>query len=281
MTEDAKRELERRRLTQLFDFLKAYVDLRYPPIRDIAQQLRVLWLDERPDHPAVELFRHESNEDEQAGDSATVLRVQRPPTTACPVPPDAVREWLKDGWQHLDGKIEIQPSRNIPAENGRARIERFENDPKRALDLGRWRKVREEWVANERPARAALEWFQRIYEWWGVLEREGERVEILVGDGLLRCPDELEEFKHPILLQRVELEFHPEKRPPEFIFRSREEPPKLYKELLTRLPEIDSGQIAACDGELKEAEFSPLGGDDTASSETQGFFAPPRLVLAG
>jgi very-short-patch-repair endonuclease len=96
------------------------------------------------------------------------------------------------------------------------------------------------------------------------VEREGERVEMLVGDGLLRCPDDLGQFKHPVLLQRVELEFHPEKRPPEFVFRKREEPPELYKELLTRLPEVDAGQIAACDGELKEAEFSPLGGDDTA-----------------
>jgi very-short-patch-repair endonuclease len=264
MTVDAENQLQRGRLTRLFEFLKAYVDLRYPPVRDITQQLRVLWLDERPDHPAMELFRDESAEEERGGDFATVLRVARPPTTACPAPPAPIGDWLKDGWQHLDGKLEIHPSRNTPAEKGRARIERFEDDPRREAVLERWRKAREEWITNERPARAALEWFQKIYEWWGVLEREGERVEMLVGDGLLRCPDELGEFKHPVLLQRVELEFHPEKRPPEFVFRKREEPPELYKELLTRLPEADSGQIAACDGELKEAEFSPLGGDDTA-----------------
>lgn len=206
MTQDAKRELERGRLTRLFDFLKAYVDLRYPPVRDIAQQLRVLWLDERPDHPAVELFRDETEEDQRTDDFAIVLRVARPPTTACPAPPAPLNEWLKDGWQHLDGKVEIHPSRNVPAEKGRARIERFEDEPRRAAVLEHWRKAREEWITNERPARAALEWFQKIYEWWDVLEREGERVEMLVGDGLLRCPDELGDFEHPVLLQKVELE---------------------------------------------------------------------------
>jgi len=119
-------------------------------------------------------------------------------------------------------------------------------------------------VTNERPPRAALAPFQTVYEWFGLLEREGEKVELLVGDGLLCCPDEVGEFKHPVLLQRVELEFHPEKRPPEFVFQKREQPPELYKELLARLPEVNSAQVSACDGELKEAEFSPLGGDDTA-----------------
>ncbi|MBI2926145.1 MAG: AAA family ATPase [Verrucomicrobia bacterium] len=181
-----------------------------------------------------------------------------------PSPPAVLADWLQVGWQELDGRVEAHPSRNISTREGRARIERFDDDLNSWAVLQRWRKERDAWVTNERPARAALALFQSVYEWFGLLEREGERVELLVGDGFLRCPDEPGESKHPVLLQRVELEFHPEKRPPEFVFRKREQPPELYKELLVRLPDAHSAQVSACDAELKEAEFSPLGGDDTS-----------------
>jgi very-short-patch-repair endonuclease/Cdc6-like AAA superfamily ATPase len=96
-----------------------------------------------------------------------------------------------------------------------------------------------------------------------MLEREGERVELLLGDGLLCWEQEAGDFKHPVLLQKLELEFHPEKREPEFIFRKREQPPELYREFLHALPGNNSQQIIQCDAELKTAEFSPLGGRDT------------------
>jgi hypothetical protein len=40
------RQAMRERLTKLFEFLKAYTDLRYPPVREINSQLRTLWLKE-------------------------------------------------------------------------------------------------------------------------------------------------------------------------------------------------------------------------------------------
>ena len=48
---------QRERLLKVFEFLKAYTELRYPPVRDIGQQLRVLWLKNLPEHPSVEVFQ--------------------------------------------------------------------------------------------------------------------------------------------------------------------------------------------------------------------------------
>ena len=117
---------------------------------------------------------------------------------------------------------------------------------------------------NEAPARASLKLFQTVYEWYGVLEREGERMELLVGDGLLRwTPESGEKFSHPVLLQKLELEFDPEKPQPQFVFRKREQPPELYMEFLRVLPEVNTQQLARCADELKKTEFAPLGEDDT------------------
>ena len=263
MSEQANLHLGRERLTKLFEFLKAYTDLRYPPVRDIAQQLRCIWLKELPAHVSVELFRDtgKSPDDEESND--IVLRLTRPSITQCPSPPGELSEWLNPGWQELSGKAEVRRSRNVVEKDGTTLIERFETVYQRRSLLRTWQQQREQWIINERPARESLALFQTAYEWYGVQEREGERIELLVGDGLLRCPDANGEFRHPILLQKLELEFYPEKRQPQFIFRKRDQPPELYMEFLRALPGVNSSQLAKCAEELKEAEFAPLGAEDT------------------
>jgi very-short-patch-repair endonuclease len=252
----------RERLTKLFEFLKAYTDLRYPPVRDINHQLQTLWLKDLPAHSSVELFRDVGKIDDDGEDSDIVLRLTRPITTSCPPLPSELSGWIKQGWREYRGKVEVEATRNVVTD-GKTRIERFEDDYQRPTLLRNWQRQRDLWVTNERPARLVLTFFQTIYEWWGIQEREGEKIELLVGDGLLQCTDAAGEFRHPVLLQKLELEFYPEKKQPQFVFRKREQPPELYMEFLRALPEVNNQQLARCADELKKAEFAPLGGEDT------------------
>ncbi|MEW6304783.1 MAG: AAA domain-containing protein [Verrucomicrobiota bacterium] len=262
MTQETDTQQVRERFTKLFEFLKAYTDLRYPPVRDIDQQLRTLWLKDLPAHPSVELFKDPGHGVHEGDDSDVVLRLTRPTITRCPAPPAPLVEWLNPGWQELGGRVEVEKTRTN-GKGPKAQVERFEDDYRRPSLLRSWQQQREQWVASERPARKAQELFQAIYEWHGVQDREGEKIEMLVGDGFVRCPAEGGEFQHPVLLQRLELEFYPEKRQPQFVFRKREQPPELYMEFLRTLPGVNNAQLARCADELRKAEFAPLGGEDT------------------
>ena len=253
----------RKRLVKLFEFLKAYTDLSYPPVRDINQQPRTLWLKDLPIHTSVEVLRDAGKVEDEVEDNDTVLRLTRPTITTCPSPPAALSEWLKPGWREFAGKVEVEATRNVVDRGGKTRIERFEEDPRHLSLLSSWQQQREQWVANERPARQSLALFQTIYEWYGIQERQGEKTEMLIGDGLLCCSDTNGDFRHPVLLQKLELEFYPEKKQPQFIFRKRELPPELYMEFLRVLPEVNNQQLARCADELKKTEFAPLGENDT------------------
>ena len=189
MSSQPNTQSTRERLSKLFEFLKAYTDLRFPPVRDIAQQPRSLWLKELPPHPSVELFPDADKSEDQTEDNDIVLRLTRPAITQCPPPPAALAEWLKPSWRELPGKVEVQATRNVVGRDGGTLIERFDTDSWRPSLLRAWQQQRELWIANERPARESLTLFQTVYEWYGVQEREGERMELLVGDGLFRCPD--------------------------------------------------------------------------------------------
>jgi very-short-patch-repair endonuclease len=262
MNKQPDTQATRERLTKLFEFLKAYTDLRYPPVRDINQQPRTLWLKDLPAHPSVELFRDTGNADDETDDSDVAFRLTRPATTPCPPPPAALSEWLKLGWREYRGTVEVEATRNVVTD-GKTCIERFEDNYQRPTLLRDWQRQREQWVKNETPARQTLALFQTVYEWYGILEREGEKIELMVGDGLLCCPDAAGKFRHPVLLQKLELEFYPEKKQPQFVFRKREQPPELYMEFLRVLPEVNTQQLARCADELKKTEFAPLGEDDT------------------
>ena len=247
MNEQPATQVHRDRLLKLFEFLKAYVDLRYPPVKEIREQMRTLWLQDLPQHSSIEVFGGTIQPGEHSEDSDVILRVTRPELTNCPAPPIGIAEWIKSGWQNIDDSADFHTSRNIPEKGGQARVERFEEVPQRIVQFNRWQQQRAEWRENEEPARKALAVFQSGYEWFGIHEREAERIEILVADGLLNCSDERGVFNHQVLLQRLELEFYPEKRSPQFVFRKREQAPehctsnsfaRFLKQTCSRLPNV-------------------------------------------
>ncbi|HSY53438.1 MAG TPA: AAA domain-containing protein, partial [Opitutaceae bacterium] len=263
-TEPHDLQPKRERLTKVFEFLKAYTELRYPPVQDIAQQTGVFWLKDLPPHSSVELSHH-PEEIESAEDPAEiVLRITRPALTECPDPPVEIIDWLMPGWQEIENVVAVHPSHTVPYKNERGRIELFEEVSRRPALLKEWQQVRAAWQITERPARQSLKLFESAYEWYGIQEREAERIEILYGDGLLHCPDDHGIFDHPVLLQKLELEFYPEGRHPQFVFRKREHPPELYLEFLRALPKVNHLQIARCADELKKNELSPFGNGDTS-----------------
>lgn len=114
------------------------------------------------------------------------------------------------------------------------------------------------------------------------MDRDGGRVELMVGDGLIECIDETGRlFRHPVLLRRLELEFRPEKRNPQFIFRRKDQPPELCIDFLRSFPEIDTHQLARCADELAKLKFDPLGQDDTAGflrRLIQGLFVDGQYI---
>lgn len=116
-------------------------------------------------------------------------------------------------------------------------------------------------MVGERPARLAAKLFEKLYELHGQIEREAERVELVVGDGILswRLPDG--GIHHPVLLQRVQLEFRPEI--PEFIIRETEHGPEIYSALFRALPDVDGRHIGRCREELDKGAYHPLGQEAT------------------
>jgi DNA-directed RNA polymerase subunit L len=258
------------RLVQTFKFLKELNELRNPVPRDLSGS-EVMRIDTWPLHPCVQVRRGDRAEDD-ANDVAEaemepLIRIERARLTPCPAPPEILDGWLKPGWQSVDAEAQVLESRNFQDKEKQTGTVAFADDRKRVAALSVWTMARMKWAEAERPAIAARQLFERIHALWTTMQREGDRVEVMLADGML---DVAEHFiRHPVLMQRVNLEF--DLSVPEFRFNTGTEKVELHRALLRLVPNIQGRMIAHFDKELEEQPVEPLGGEST-----EGFFH--RLV---
>lgn len=251
------------RVKRLFQFLREFHHIRNPIKRHVDEQLWVMWLKDLPDHPSVDVsgirIRAESNSqpasegnlrEHQADTKAEdqpILRVRRPKITHPPRPPQSLREWLLRGWDDPFREVQIRQVINEPVTDDapdEAEAVRFADDPERVQAYESWKQERDEWAVRERPARAAMKVFEQLYELYGRIERESERLELVLGDGILSWGLPSGGVYHPLLLQRVQLQFDP--KVPEFTVTEADLAVELYSAVLRLMPEATPGALTIC-----------------------------------
>lgn len=266
--------VSRTRLRQVFTFLKALDEHRNPVKRQVREQPWLLTLRKLPEHPDVDLVY--PVEESDAGDAAEtgrggfILRVRRPKLTPSPVPPAPYTEWIEGDWKDPSAAVDFRPqivrseaAHDSEGATSQDSIELFEEDQDRVAALAGWKVERDRWAARERPARQAMNLFDRLYSLHGRLARVSDEEELVFGDGMLNWRVAAGGLHHPILLQRVDLEFDPLK--PEFTVTEADAPVELYSALLRTAEEVDGRVLAGLREELEAGGVSPLLGRSTSA----------------
>src|SRR5260370_11612146 len=196
----------REKLTGVFRYLEALNQHRNPAKRQIREQLWSLWLHDLPDHSSIKRGASksasaksktaDSQNDEASG---FVLKVQRPSLTSPPEPPAAIATWLVSGWDDPSNEAFLSVSRNASDHGGETRTVDFADDPSRLAALQRWRVGREECAKSEKPARAAMKIFETLCALFGRIDREAERVTLVLGDVIRSCSLLEGDIDHPRL----------------------------------------------------------------------------------
>jgi very-short-patch-repair endonuclease len=261
-------ELGRDRIIQVFEYLKALNEHRSPAKRQINEQPWILWHDSLPDHPAIALGVGQRDNESQDNDSPQpdedfVLRVRRPKLTPAPTPPEELRPWIKSGWEDPENaEITWIESKNEVDDEGETFIITFGDDSARPDLLDIWRPTREQWRQNELPARRAMKVFERLYELHGRIEREAERLDLVLGDGLLSWKCDEGGIFHPVLIQRVQLTF--DATVPEFTIADSDYGVELYTALFQSNTDVAPQSLATCRDELDQGDYHPLAEDASA-----------------
>ena len=253
----------RSKLTQVFRYVQAFNQLQNPIKQDIEDQAWVMWFHDLPDHPCIhtgtklgqENISHPTTVKEIAGgEDGFVLKVKRPKVTVCPEPPKEIAASLQNGWQNIDEKVTfVDQSKRTD----------INNDTKYKKLFDEWIMRRDTWIEQEQPNIRVLDIYKHLYDMSAQLKREGERIELMLGDGILSWyPTTTSGVHHPILLLRLQLHFNPQI--PEFTLTETEHPAELYTSLLQTLPTVNAKEIAHSRQDFEQGEWHPLGNDDTS-----------------
>jgi hypothetical protein len=180
-----------------------------------------------------------------------VLRVGRPAEEPCPEPPAILRDQLHHGWDQPDRPTRLQtvPPSVVVAEDSEA----FRLASARREAFERWRPEREAWAREQRP----MSLFLQLYELWTKYERETEKYQIYLGDGMLLKASADEKVAHPVILQRLDLHFDP--TIPAFTLTESEDAPVLYAPMLRHL-DVDGKTLLQLHQRFGEQGLDPLSG---------------------
>ena len=245
----------RDRLRRIFSYIRELTRLRTPPVSESSSYPWTLAFSRLPEHPTIQPGKYPGNPDEWDG---VILRVVRPTETKCPTLPPELKEWVKSGWEQLIPDVSKVTSRNLVDSNGQTRTETFEADPKRVDALISWLGKRASWLEAEKPVRDASLVFSNLFDLLGRMKRESEKFQLYIGDGHLNWQSARGPINHPLLLQKVELEFN--SNTPEFIIRETEDELEVYSELL-RFHELDGSGIQEAKTKLTSLSPHPLGNE--------------------
>ncbi|HXJ46963.1 MAG TPA: AAA domain-containing protein [Candidatus Dormibacteraeota bacterium] len=266
-----KLRVSREKLTRVFRYLEALNQHRNPAKRQLREQLWSLRLCDLPEHSSVQrgevktpsVKAKKANDEAQSNGASYVLKVQRPRLTRPPEPPEEIAAWLTNGWDDPSSEPAIEESRRESEEAAGIAVTRFEDEQGRVVSFERWKPQREEWARKEKPARAAMKLFETLYALYGRIDREGERVELILGDGILSWRRAEGGIFHPILLQRLQLQF--DASVPEFTLTEADHPVELYSALFQSMNDVDGRAIGRCREELEQEGFHPLMNGSTSA----------------
>jgi very-short-patch-repair endonuclease/superfamily I DNA/RNA helicase len=263
------------KVRQLYAFLKEANQIQFRPVRRLIDQPYVVHISDMPRHPSAQLFRPVRTDDSVEVPD-TLIRVARPKLTRCPTPPDTCIDWLLPNWDdpHINPEVadskntlEIQTNEDGEEVEGTVTI-LFTGDQLRVEEFRQWNEERNKWTQPEIIARGAMKFFEDFYGLYSRIEKEGEKIELLVGDGFLSWQvesgiDGQVAIQHPILLKRVELRFNP--NIPEFTIHETDREIELYSNIFLDLKDVESVSIRNRKIELESSQYHPLGWEDTTA----------------
>ncbi len=266
MTQVSNNPVVHTKLIQIFRYLQALNQLRNPIQREINDQPWKMWLHDLPEHPCIRrgvyLNTVGSDEnDEGNSNDDFILKVSRPKLIDAPAPPKEIIAWLRNGWQQINGQVSVEPTQKR-GEGSYALTISFNDDPQRPLLLEEWKRRRERWIDAEKPAYAAYDIFDKLYALLSQLDRESERLELMIGDGLLSWQSVGNiPIHHPLLLLRLQVRFNPDI--PEITLFETGQSSELHTALLQGMQAVQASEIARCREDLETGNWHPLQGEET------------------
>jgi hypothetical protein len=253
-------------IIRVLKFLQEFQRAKTPPVLNLAEHSWKLYFDKLPHYSLIQVGNHfeyleQLFENDNFVEGNFILRIGRPTESDCPPPSVVAENWLKPVWETPGVEPQIHLSKTYKNLVGRTVTEAFDDSPERVEAFEDWLGDRKKWEESEIHVHDALNVFNEYFDLWSKLRRESEKFQLFVADGMFcwESPDGV--IHHPLLIQKVQLEF--DSRAPEFVIRDAFDQPTLQTAIL-RFLGIDGKHISHFQDMVSKSHIHPLGGQGTS-----------------
>ncbi|MCZ6769380.1 MAG: AAA domain-containing protein [Acidobacteria bacterium] len=267
-TEQFPREVRKKAIVlivRVLKFLQEFHRTKTPPIVNLKEQSWKIYLDELPHYSLIQVGTHfeylkQLFEEESLVEGNFILKIGRPKESHCPPPSVVAENWLKPGWETPGVEPQIHFSKTYKNVVAQTVTEAFDDSPERVEAFEDWLHERKKWEESEINVHDALNVFNEYFHLWSKLHRESEKFQLYVADGIFCWESPQGLIHHPLLIQKVQLEFN--SRVPEFVIKDSVDYPTLHSTIL-RFLGIDGKDISRFQELVSQSHIHPLGGQAT------------------
>lgn len=254
------------KITRVLKFLQEFDLAKTPPIISLGEQPWKQYFDGLPNSSMIKVGAHykylkQIFDSQNLAEGNFILKSGRPTETPCPPPPVVTENWLKPDWENPAVELGYHSTKTYKNLVGKTVTENFNDSPERLEGFEDWAEERRKWAADEINIHEALNVFGEYFDLWSKLRRESEKFQLVVGDGIFRWESPQGIIHHPLLIQKVQLEFN--SFVPEFVVKDAVDPPTLHTALL-RFMGVDGKYISDYQQILTKSHIHPLGGRETS-----------------
>ena len=248
-------EKGRYNLKQLYSYIRALAERRFAIIYNHSNYGFDLRFDELPNHETIITPAFEEVKDPAETD--LLLSVCKAEVVPCPALPKSLAGWLENGWDDPSCKAVPMDKHEIPTDDPeKPEIELFTDNPVRRADYGVWLSLREKWQEAALPAFRARKLYDKLYALYSELEREKDRLELMIGDGIFETVlEDGTKICHPLVLERVSLVFN--SNVPCFTVNACDVNPVLYSRLLRSIPGLEWSCLSNFTEQLEHDQIHP------------------------
>lgn len=243
------------KLLQVFNYAKALNEVKNPIIYNIENQRWSMRFKDLPNHESIDyidIAADQADNEDEVSSKDYIVKSRRPVLTECPMPPEDIIKYINSDWKDVNKKVELISG--IKLENEEEVQTVTIGDEIQSL-FEKWNEERNQWLLNEKPARAAMRIFQQLYKLYSEIDKESETIELVIGDGLLKWVLENgKKINHPVLIQSVELQF--DSMIPEFKIVIGNKDSELYSAVWRNIDDVNLKAMSKCIEDMDKDHYS-------------------------
>lgn len=253
-------QTNRENVVKLLTFLKGMNSIKKSVVMDVEKQPWFINLSDLPqDTEYVKIKFHDELADDEPSANDYLVKIKKPLFEKCPSPKASFKDWLKFGWDDYVKEPEyieeIRQEVESGAESDTQQYEKFTDDEQRVEDYQSWLKDRKNWQDRQKALQKVNERFLDFFSLYQELDQNSEINELMVANGLLTIKNQ-PEINHPILLQKVKIEFDDRENTISIVDSNSSS--QLYDLLFSKVNDVSSEAFQTLQNKLKESTIHPL-----------------------